>query len=236
MTTKTWILFAALCLGILGGLVWLSNSNKVSVDSIDPNAVHAAAPVSGNIGDHAFGKKDSKVVLIEYGDFQCPGCSGAYVSVNGVKNKYKDQMVFVFRNLPLSEIHPNARFAATAAEAVGLQSADKYWAMVDKIYANQKNWQSLSVSERQTTFTAYAEGIGADKEQFVRDLESEDISAKIKFDKALAQKAGVANSTPAFILNGRELTQEEWGTQEALEKTVVAELKKHNIPLPEAAK
>src|SRR5690606_23482420 len=143
---KAWIIFAAVCVVLIGGLVYLSSKNKVDVSGIDAGAVQAASQDSGDIADHTFGKADSKVVLIEYGDFQCPGCEKAHRPVKEIKEKYKDEIVFVFRNFPLVTIHPNAKAAAAAAEAASLQG--KYWQMHDKLYEGQASWQGLDAKAR----------------------------------------------------------------------------------------
>ncbi len=91
---------------------------------------------NGNIADHEFGGADAKVTIIEYGDYQCPACGTAAPVMREVSHQYKDKGVsMIFRNFPLTTIHPNALAAASAAEAAGLQN--KFWEMHDKLYATQ---------------------------------------------------------------------------------------------------
>src|SRR4051812_16240717 len=116
MSGKGWIIFGAICVVLFGGLVFWSGRDRVDVSSVDTNKIQPASSDSGNIGDHVFGNKDAKVVLMEYGDFQCPGCGSAHPTVKALSEKYKDQLAFVFRNFPLTSIHPNARAAAAAVE------------------------------------------------------------------------------------------------------------------------
>src|SRR6478735_792882 len=104
MSTKAWIIFAAACVVLFGGLIIWSSSDNIDVSNVDANKIQPASENSGNIGDHVFGKKDSKVILFEYGDFQCPGCGAAYPTLKAVSEKYEKQLAFVFRNFPLTTI------------------------------------------------------------------------------------------------------------------------------------
>ena len=113
--------------------------------------------------------------------------------------KVKNKMTFIFRNFPLTSIHPNARAAAAAAEAAGLQG--KYWEMHDILYENQKGWESATAEERDTLFSQYANTVGVNKEQFAKDLSNTNIGKKISFDQALGKKAKVSG-TPTLYLNG----------------------------------
>lgn len=207
MNKVSWIIFSAVIVLILGGLIAFSraNSNTVDVSNIDANAITQASDQNGQIGDRIFNNTVSDVVLIEYGDFQCPGCAAAHPNVKTLLETYGDQVSFVFRNFPLTSIHPNARAASAAAEAAGQQ--DKYWEMHDLLYENQTDWQSADPAQRTTLFKGYAESIGIDVAQFETDLASSDVNQKISFDQALGTKKGV-DSTPTFFLNGTELPQE----------------------------
>lgn len=203
MTKKTWIVFVVICIAILGGLVWMSKSKQVNVDTIDILAIQGASEQNGNIADHVFGNKDAKVRIIEYGDFQCPGCGRAYPILKAVSEKYKDDVAFIFRNFPLP-IHGNARAAAAAAEAAGLQG--KYWEMHDKLYSAQNEWSELSGSMRLDIFAGYAETLGVDRAKFLTDIEDGQLEKKINFDKALGAKAGVTG-TPSIFVNGKAADQ-----------------------------
>ena len=233
LSKRTWIIFAVICIAVLGGLVYLSGKNKIDVSSADINKVQSAAAQSGEIADHVFGKADSKVVLIEYGDFQCPGCGAAYQPVKEVTEKYKGQVAFIFRNFPLTTIHPNARAAAAAAEAASLQG--KYWEMHDKLYETQTTWQNLSGKERTDFFAGYATDLGLNVDTFKADIAGKNVNQKISFDQALGKKANVS-ATPTFYLNGQKpetIYGEQGGVDsEKLEAAIVNELKKNGIDLP----
>jgi protein-disulfide isomerase len=229
VSKKAWIIFAAICIVLLGGLIYISSKDKVDVSSADISKIQSASEQSGGIADHVFGKANSKVTLIEYGDFQCPGCGNAYPNIKAVTEKYEGQLAFIFRNFPLSSLHPNARAAAAAAEAAGLQG--KYWEMHNMLYENQSQWGTLSSDTRLDTFTDYAKNLGVNVNTFKTDFASSKVSQKINYDIAIGKKAKV-NATPTIFLNGKAVEQDDWSDEKNLEKLVVSVLKENNIVLP----
>jgi protein-disulfide isomerase len=207
VSKTAWIIFSVIVVLILGGLVAYSRINTTSIDvsTIDPAVAYAASEQNGTIGERTFNDTESDVVLVEYGDFQCPGCAAAHPNVKTLLEEYGDQIVFALRNFPLTSIHPNARAAAAAAEAAGEQ--DAYWDMHDLLYENQTSWASQNPNERLATFRSYAAQLGLDLTEFEADYASDAINKKISFDQALGAKQEV-NSTPTFFLNGEQLSQE----------------------------
>ena len=97
MTRSRWIIFAVLCVAVLGGLVLFSKKDSVDVSNLDP--AKAVSETETAIGDQVYGNKAAKVVLIEYGDFQCPGCGGAFPQLQTIKELYKDKIAFMFRKI-----------------------------------------------------------------------------------------------------------------------------------------
>ena len=85
--------------------------------------------------DHTIGKPTATITLVEYGDYQCSHCAEAYPLIKKLLKEFNNQLLFVFRNFPLQESHPEAMIAAEAAEAAGLQN--KFWEMHDMIYEHQ---------------------------------------------------------------------------------------------------
>ena len=229
MSKKRWIIFAVITAAILGFLVLSSNSSRVDVSKIDINTIQASSDQNGDISDHIFGKTGSKVTLIEYGDYQCPGCGAVNPSIVAITEQYKDQLQFVFRNFPLSSVHANAKAAAAAAEAAGLQ--EKYWEMHNKIYAGQSDWENLTGDARTNAFTKYATDLSLDTTKFSTDIASSAISSKIDFDYALGLKAGV-DSTPSFFLDGTKLDSAVWSNNTKFQEAINAELTKAGIALP----
>lgn len=198
MTRTRWIVFIAICLLALGGLAFMSKKDAVDVGSTDATKIIASTDTA--IGDHVYGDKDAKVMLVEYGDFQCPGCGGAYPQLKTIKEKYKSDIAFVFRNFPLTALHPNALAAAAAAEAAGLQG--KFWEMHDKLFENQDSWSSATADQRDGIFAGYAEELGVNIEQYQTDLRSKKVSEKISRDQALGRKVKV-NSTPSIYIGDK---------------------------------
>jgi len=229
VSKKAWIIFAAVCVAVLGGLVVLSNKDRIDVSGADASKIQTANKSSGDIADHVFGKADSKVVLIEYGDFQCPGCGSAHPKVKAVVEKYKNQVAFVFRNFPLVSIHPNARAAAAAAEAAGLQG--KYWEMHDKLYESQQSWNTANATDRVAIFAGYAADLGLDANVFKTDIASNQVNQKISYDQAIGKKVDITG-TPTFFLNGKTIDQETWVDQQKLDDAFAAELKAQGVSLP----
>lgn len=202
MGTKGWIIFAVLTVAVLGGLVYMSQSNRLDVSDVETNSILKASDQSGEIGDRAKGNLESKHLLVEYGDFQCPSCAGVYPHVESLLEKVGDEIAFVYRNFPLASLHPNALAAATAAEAAGKQG--KYWEMYEFLFTNQNDWQDASPSNRQDTFTQYADRLQLDTDKFAEDYDSAEIKKKINFDMALGSKDKVSG-TPTFFFNGERL-------------------------------
>lgn len=224
MSTKAWIIFAVITVGFLGGLVFLNQKDKIDVSKVDHAKIISASAASGNIADHVFGSRDQKVVLIEYGDFQCPACASAFPVLKEVKEKFKDDLTFIFRNNPLTAIHPNARVGAAAAEAAGLQG--KFWEMHDLLFQNQNAWSQASVDKRTGLFEGYAKMIGIkDLNKFKSDLGSKEVTAKIDFDLALGKKVPV-QGTPTITLNGEKVEAETWSSVAKMTEAVEDAIKK----------
>ncbi|HEX6416555.1 MAG TPA: DsbA family protein [Candidatus Saccharimonadales bacterium] len=231
MNKKAWLIFGGVVVLVIAGLVYLSNKNKIDVSGVNLNSTLSANEQSGDIADHVFGKKDSKVILVEYGDFQCPGCGNAHPTVKKLSEKYKDQIAFVFRNFPLTNIHPNARAAAATAEAAGLQG--KYWEMHNRLFESQNGWSTLNSNERTEFFKVYAKEFNLDGEKFESDLVGEQVNKKINYDRALAGKANVT-STPSFFLNGQSLGDDIWSDEAKFEEAILKEMQKQGIEAPKA--
>ncbi len=202
MTSKGWFIFIIIVVLAIGGAIFVSRQEEAGLtNNINVNAIQTASADNGNIADHTFGT-GAKVTLVEYGDYQCPGCDSAASVIKQLTEKYKDKLTFVFRN-KMMPYHSNARAAASFAEAAGLQG--KYWEMHDKLYATQSTWANLPASNERTDYFAnLIKEIGGDPEKAKTTIESDDIIKKLNFDEALSNQQGVT-STPSFYLNGKDV-------------------------------
>lgn len=224
MSKKAWIIFAVACIAVLTALVLVSRGNQIDVSNINEAKIIAASEQNGNIADHVSGSTEQKTILIEYGDFQCPACASAFPNISEVKEEFKEDLTFIFRNLPLTSIHPNARAAAAAAEAAGLQGV--YWEMHDELYENQNAWSGAATDKRLSFFETYAKAAGVkDIAKFKTDMNSKSVNDKINFDLALAKKVG-ASATPAIYLDGKKIEADVWSDKAAFKKQVEEAIKK----------
>lgn len=204
MNKVGWIIFSAAVVLLLGSLVvWTRITNPpIDLSGVENNSIVAASEQNGNIADHTKGSDANKILLVEYGDYQCPSCGGAHPNINELMEEYGDTVTLVFRNFPLTSIHPNARAAGAVAEAAGLQG--KFWEMHDMLYDRQSDWSSLDATQRTTIFKNYAEGLNLDIEKFNTDIAAANVNAKINFDMALGKSVNVS-ATPTFFLNGEKI-------------------------------
>jgi protein-disulfide isomerase len=148
-------------------------------------------PVSGD-RDHTQGPEDAPVTLVEYGDYECPYCGGAYPILKQVQARMGERLRFVFRNFPITTSHPHAEQAAEAAEAAGVQG--RFWQMHDLLYENQKRL-------REEDLRGYAEQLGLELERFDRDLAEHIHFDRVREDFMSGVRSGV-NGTPSFYING----------------------------------
>lgn len=142
--------------------------------------------------DHVRGPNEAPVTLVEYADFECPYCGQAEPIVRELLADFGD-IRYVWRHLPLVDVHPNAQFAAEAAEAAARQGA--FWAMHDLLLQNQGALLTPDVE-------GYAERLGLDLARFTADLHSHSGAARVAQDVDGAALSGVSG-TPTFFLNGR---------------------------------
>jgi protein-disulfide isomerase len=144
------------------------------------------------VEDHAEGPADAPLILVEYGDYQCPYCGAAYPVVKRLQKRLGKKLRFVFRNFPLTQAHPFARIAAEAAEAAALQG--KFWEMHDLLFEQQ----TLLKPE---ILPLWAKKIGLDLEKFESDIEQAVVEERIREDRQSGIRSGV-NGTPTFFING----------------------------------
>ncbi len=150
--------------------------------------------------DWVKGPATAKLTLVEFADFQCPACGAYYPLVKEIAADYPKDLRVIFRHFPLTSIHQNALLASKAAEAAGRQG--KFWEMHDMLYQQQKDWSESGGAR--DMFAGYAEKIGANKDQFLKDLDSSDVEARVRRGMDAGRALGV-NGTPIFFLNGQAI-------------------------------
>src|SRR5512134_2720243 len=119
--------------------------------------------------DHFQGPESAPLTLVEYGDYECPYCGRAYPIIKRVQAHFGERLRFVFRNFPLTEIHPHALHAAVAAESGGPRAAND------------------------------ASRVGADAAAVLRDLESDALQSRVREDFMSGVKSGVNGTPTFFI-------------------------------------
>lgn len=144
--------------------------------------------------DHIQGNINAPIEFVEYGDYQCPHCGHAYPIIKSIQEKLGNNLKFVFRNFPLSEIHPNALHAAIASEAAALQN--KFWEMHDHIFEHQNRLTD-------TALISFATHLQLNVEQFETDFERPELTEKVESDFESGVRSGV-NGTPSFFINGEK--------------------------------
>jgi protein-disulfide isomerase len=150
---------------------------------------HLAVPVSER--DHRQGPATAAIILVQYGDYECPYTRQSTTIVRAIQQQLGDQLRFVFRNFPLTEIHPHALHAALAAEAAATQG--KFWEMHDAIFHHQHTLEDSDLAH-------FAEAVGLDMQQYARALAEQGSLARIEEDVEGGERSGV-QGTPTFFIN-----------------------------------
>jgi protein-disulfide isomerase len=143
--------------------------------------------------DHVRGSDDAPVTLVEYGDYECPYCGQAEVVIRELLVSFGDDLRYVWRHLPLNDVHPNAQMAAEATEAAAAQGA--FWPMHDLLLAHQDELSPQALRD-------YAARIGLDVDRFWDELRHRQYAPRVAEDVETADASGVAG-TPSFFINGR---------------------------------
>lgn len=141
--------------------------------------------------DHIQGSMDAPVVLVEYANYQCTSCGQASVIVKEIQRQLGEQLCFVFRNFPLTQMHAHAQYAAEAAEVAAAQG--KFWEMHDTLFAHQQALDDGNLVE-------YAVGLDLDISRFLRDMSAHVYANRVQEDFNSGVYSGV-KGTPTFFIN-----------------------------------
>jgi len=142
--------------------------------------------------DHIQGPIDAPIMLLEYGDYECPYCGEAYPVVKEVQKRLGKRLCFAFRNFPLANAHPHAEHAAEAAEAAAAQG--RFWEMHDLLYENQSALEDSDLAR-------YASALGLDAERLLKEVATGAHVGRLREDFRSGARNGV-NGTPSFFING----------------------------------
>jgi Na+/H+ antiporter NhaA len=153
--------------------------------------------------DHVRGPADAPLTLLEYGDFECPFCGRATGVVRELRERFGNELRYVFRQLPLTDVHPHAELAARASEAAAAQG--RFWEMHDLLFAHQ---DELELED----LVGYAAELGLDVEQFARDLDNDRFAERIRQDVASAEASGARGTPTFFVANRRHIGPYDAGT------------------------
>ena len=151
---------------------------------------HLAVPVSEQ--DHSQGPVTAAVTLVQYGDYECPYTRLSTHVVQALQQELGDQLRFIYRNFPLTAIHPHALRTALAAEAAAAQG--KFWQMHDYIFHHQHTLEDADLEQ-------FAEAVGLDLHQYARDMADQRALGRIQKDVEGGERSGV-QGTPTFFING----------------------------------
>jgi protein-disulfide isomerase len=143
--------------------------------------------------DHRQGDPAAPCTLVEYGDYQCPSCGQAYPIVKRLQKHFGKRLSFVFRNFPLTQMHPYAEPAAETAEFAGAHG--KFWEMHDLLYENQDLLDESLLVE-------LAQQLDLPRPKLLEALESREFEPRVKADFSGGVRSGV-NGTPTFFINGQ---------------------------------
>ena len=193
------VIVAVVALATIGSGAMLYRAKRPQVLSIPENKMLGKGETESA---HVRGNPGASVTLEEYGDFQCPPCGMFAAFLQQLEKEYDSRLRVVFRNFPLS-MHEHAREAALAAEAAGLQG--RFWEMHDVLYREQEAW--TKAPNVRGMFESYAGTIGLDLDKFRKDMDGEEVKARVDADRQRGESLGI-QITPTLFINNQPLDRE----------------------------
>lgn len=212
-STVTTIAIVVAAFLIITAIVLSNILNSVNYSKYDLTSIIEPNADNGYIGDHVKGNPDAPIVIIEYGDYECPLCAESNPYINKAVEESDGKLAVVYRTYLLG-YHLNSKPAAYAAEAAGLQG---YWKpFADKLFSEQAEWEYGSKSELTVMFKKYFEEVSkgeGDLEKFEQDMNSESVSKKVSFDLGISRRVDIPG-TPALYFKGQYI---DWTNKEGSE-------------------
>ncbi|MCU0633990.1 MAG: DsbA family protein [Gemmatimonadaceae bacterium] len=195
-----YMLLGVVALAGAGAIGWAVSRPKAIVSKVDPSI-----PLPKAQG-YVKGKADAPVEIIEYADFECPGC-GQFAAVTEPDIRAKlietGEVRFRFMDHPLIELHQNTMAASLAAACANEQG--KFWEMHDRIFMGQPDWSSYATSNPRKIFRQYVTEIGADGAAWDKCFDEQKFIPQIEANRNEGLQRGI-RGTPTFIVGGRMLT------------------------------
>ncbi|WP_205696262.1 Na+/H+ antiporter NhaA [Conexibacter sp. SYSU D00693] len=186
---KVGVLVASVLAAVLATVVFrLSSRGEAPAETGPPRLAHLVRPEL----DHVRGPADAPLELLEYGDYECPYCGRSAEVVDELRARLGDRLRFVWRHLPLEDVHPGARLAAESAEAAGAQG--RFWEMHDRLLRDD---EPVDLSR----MVDHAQALGLDLDRFVDDVQEHVASGRIALNVRGAEDSR-AEGTPTFYING----------------------------------
>lgn len=207
-----------------------TNNESYTTNSERQKNVYSTSTNSGNLGVNTVSTKPQSsplkkvsadtVTIEEFSDFQCPTCAAKATVFNEIKSIYRNRINYIYRNFPLTSIHPKAYDAAIAAEAAEMQG--KLSDMQKLLYSNQNEWTNSANHFK--LFEDYARRIGLNIEKFKEDLSGETAKSRVDEDLMRGRNLGV-NATPSLYINGKSIPFQEMEV-DRLRQLINAELQR----------
>lgn len=194
-------LYQKISRGELDSVSSLTFTNALSISPRLEQAVKQTDPSLiqdvDSLDDPSLGSTDAKLTIVEFADFGCPYSYDASSAIRALSLTYGDRIRFVYRDFPLTDLHPDAEMAAEAGECVREQDANKFWAYHDLLFQNQTD---LS----RTALRGYAQSVGVNISKFDQCLASGRYRQEVLNDLQDGIDAGVVG-TPTFFFNGQRV-------------------------------
>ncbi|MBN2094047.1 MAG: thioredoxin domain-containing protein [Candidatus Zambryskibacteria bacterium] len=185
-----WALILIIILVLVAIMYWSIKGGNIK----PPFALEEIHPL-----DQIKGNPESKVVVMEYSDFECGACRVYYLIMKELLVEFSNRVVFVYRHFPMTDIYRNSELAARAAEAAGRQG--KFWEMHDLLFEKQNEWAEGDVEK---LFQSYAALLSISIEQFEADWKSSEIKNLVRAHKKHALELKLLG-TPTFFINGVQI-------------------------------
>jgi protein-disulfide isomerase len=191
-------LFIGLLLGTFALIVVMAMAfSRISTQTVDTAVLVGSART-------AKGPEDAPITIVEFSDLQCPACAQAETAIESVLAKYPEQIRFIYRHFPIESIHPYAFDSARVSEYANQEG--KFYEFVNKAFADQSSWSSLSREEYENYMVGIVKELELQEEAVRGIFENPDIFAStVREDQSAGYQVGISG-TPTIFVNGQEVS------------------------------